>query len=192
MANWLGWLVGMVMAMSAMAQDNVSPLSLAQLRAQLLGHAQVNGEFLQCTTHGKSTIRGSGEFLFVPSQRIELKFSQPNKYTMIFFNDGTQSRIAGGIEQKSPRYSPLSRLLFAIMNLQETVLKQRFEVFLQGSIEQFTLVLTPKKRMAKILHSVNIAGTDGLVNRVQIKTQALRTIIIHLFPSGQSADHTCD
>ena len=171
----------------AMAQ----PVSLSQLRDRLLEDGPKSGWFVQCTTHGGAVISGSGRFIFEPDKRIELRFERPNRYAIIFFKDGTQSRIVGGVEQKSSRHSPVGSLMFSIMSMQESSLDSRFALNLQGSIEQFSMSLIPKKRISRVVRAVEITGADGLVNTIQIETRNSRAISLHLFPNEQPAGATC-
>ena len=172
----------------AMAQ----PLSLAQLRDQILEHRSISGRFVQCTTQGSASIFGSGRFTVEPDNRIELNFDQPNQYSIEFFSDGTQIRTSGGIRQKTPHHSPLGGLMFSIMSMQKSALDRRFEIDLGGTIDQFSMSLIPKKRMSKILRSVEITGVAGLVNTLQITTRDDRVISIYLFPAEQPVGVVCE
>ncbi len=177
----------MVLQATAIAQ----PVSLAQLRNHLLEHETTSGRFVQCTMHGSASIAGVGRFTFSPGKQIKLNFEQPHKYSVVFFSDGTQIKTINGIEQKVPHYSSVGRLMFSIMNMQKSLLDNRFKIELQGTIDQFNMSLIPRKRKAGIVQAVEIGGVAGLVNAIQVKTRNSRTISIRLFPEGQPVGIAC-
>ena len=168
------------------------PLSLSQLRDQIFSKGTTSGQFLQCTNQGSASIVGSGHFIFEPGKRIELNFEHPNRYTVVFFSNGTQSRTVGGIEQKSPRHSSVGILMFSLMNMRQPFVDSRFETTLNGTLDQFHIGLKPKKRMAKIVQSVEMSGASGSLHKIQIKTGDNRAIAVHLFPTGTPEDATCE
>ncbi len=167
-------------------------LSISQLRDEIMENGPKSGWFIQCTKHGSANIMGSGRFTFEPEKRIELNFNHPNQYVVNFFNDGTQTKSVNGIEQKSPRHSPLGRLIFSIMSMKKSLLDNHFEINLAGNIDQFRMLLTPRKRMAKIIRVAEIAGTSGLVDTLRITTRDKRTIVIRLFPKKQLVGLVCE
>lgn len=185
-------LYGMIMLMELQSISMAESLSLEQLRDQILRNGTVSGRFVQCTTHGSTHIAGSGKFTFEPGNRVELNFSQPSRYSINFFSDGTQTRTVAGVGQKTPRHSPLGRLIFSIISMQASLLDSRFEISMGGTIDRFIMSLIPKKRLSKIIQSVEITGTTGLVSTVQITTRDNRAISIYLFPAGQPVGATCE
>ncbi len=183
---------GMMVLITLQSMAIAQPLSLSQLRDQVLLHGSSSGWFVQCTIHGSARIAGSGRFIFEPGKRIELNYNQPNRYSLVFFRDGTQTKTVNGIEQKAHRHSPLGSLIFSLMSFQKSLLENHFETTVSGTIDRFSIAFVPKKRMLKILQSVEIMGTNGLVDTVRMLTRDNRIISIHLFPTEQSNEKICE
>ncbi|MFC1665882.1 outer membrane lipoprotein carrier protein LolA [Pseudomonadota bacterium] len=188
--RWLYWitLVGYLSLQNAFSDDLTLPL----LRQQLRNHGKVSGEFLQCVKQGVSTISGRGRFTVQPGKWINLDYELPKPSTLRFFSDGTESRTVDGIEQESPNYSPLSSLIFSIINLDDSVITSRFEIELRGAENEFDLSLTPKGRLKKRLRSVKVTGTDDMINFIQITTEDNRKISIFLSPPGHFSGISCE
>ena len=188
------WLCIPGMAALAMLQSIVmaQPPLLSQLRDQVLMRGLTSGWFIQCTVHGATNITGSGRFSFEPDALVALNFDRPNRYSIEFFSDGTQIKTVAGIRQKTPRRSRLGGLVFSIMNMETSLLDRYFEIGLTGSIDRFSILLIPKKRMMKIIQSIKISGTSGLVDTLQLATRNNRTVSVRLFPTKPPAGTTCN
>ena len=194
MTKIIFWLCryGMIVLITLQSLAIAQPLSLSQLREQVLLHDLSSGWFVQCTIHGSARIAGSGKFIFDPGKRIQLNYKLPNRYSLIFFSDGTQTKTVNGIEQKAPRYSRLGSLIFSLMSFQESPLENHFETTVSGTIDQFSIAFAAKKRMLRILQSVEIMGTNGLVDTIRMLTRDNRIISIHLFPTEQPNGKICE
>lgn len=175
----------------ALAQSS-PPISFSQLRAQAIQHGLVSGWFVQCTTYGSANIVSSGRFTFQTGKRLNLNFSSPNRYSIEFLSDGTQRKTVGGLEQKVARHSPLGSLLLPMLSMQESSVKHHFEIELIGTIAQFKIRLSPKKRMLKILHSVEITGAHGMVERLRMTARDNRIVSIRLFLTDPTGNLVCE
>ncbi len=164
---------------------------LPQLSAEIHLRGETSGWFTQCTEQKNTRIGSAGRFTFTPGRQIELNFERPAVYTLIFFSDGTQVKNSGGTEQKTPRYSRIARLIFSVISMQKTVLEKHFNLAITGAMDKFSMALTPKKRMSKIIQSAKILGLDGLVNEFQMTTRDNRAISIR-FLSAAPVAAACD
>ena len=187
------WLCMTGMAALAMLQGiaMAQPLLLSQLRDQVVMRGLTSGWFIQCTVHGSTNIIGSGRFSFEPDKLVALNFDRPKRYSIEFFSDGTQLKSVAGIKQKTPRHSPLGGLMFSIINMETSLLEHYFEIDLAGNINRFSILLIPKKRMIRILRSIKISGTSGLVDTIQLTTKNNRVVSVRLFPTKPPTGIAC-
>lgn len=168
-------------------------LSMAKLREQIVSRGTVSGEFVQCIRQGTTITSGNGSFTYEPDRRIALNFAHPNRYSVeLIYKGGQIKTITNGIEKRPSEQNPLSGLMFSIMNMKASVLDRRFKVDLRGSTDEFSMLLTPKRRLARLLNSVKLAGSGGMLKSIQIRARDKRIITISLFPPGQFLAATCE
>ncbi len=158
----------------------ISDLSVVELRDHMFRDGPVAGEFVQCTKHGRATIRGTGNFYIDPEKKIVFNFITPRKQKKIFYGNGTESKVVAGVEQPSPNPSFLSRLIFPIMSLNIQPDDPRFSVQFEGSMEKFKGKITLLNSTLG-LASIVVEGNSGFVNRIDINISNQKSISIFLF-----------
>ena len=188
-------LVGGLLSLGLVVNVHAGTVTLEELKQHVSTLGNITGEFVQCQQHGSSMVRGVGRYVLVPHKKLTLDFDSPTPYRMEFFGDGTRLKTVGGIEQRDTRFSPISSLIFSLLNLRASVLEQQFVMKIDGEFDRFAINLTPKKRLKKLLTSIAMSGANGVVNQVEIQTKNGRLISIFFFPSPlekeQSIETVC-
>ena len=167
-------------------------LSLGQLHAQLMMQGLLVGEFSQCDRQKKAAVSGRGTFRFEPGHSMKLDFVSPRPSSVeLIYKHGRMLVLANGSERKSSKAAALEGMIFSIFNLNEEVLNKKFKIDLQGSVEQFSITLKPKKRWAKLIKLVELIGSDGIIQMMHLTFHGGRILTLAFFPHDKKFSAVC-
>ena len=159
----VGWLFWLLPTSSAFSEASL----LGELHESLVTNEPRSGYFLQCTKQQSSIVISNGRYVLVPKDRLEFNFLHPKTYTAIYYSDGSYVR-RNGLGEGKPRFSSLGNLIFAMIRMDKPALEKRFSVDASGTTKQFSITMTPKKRIKKLLKNVLIKGENEVIRAIEI------------------------
>ncbi len=160
---------------------NAQASLIDELRDHVLGQDSVTGHFVQCITQGNVKITRIGQYVLTPRVQLEMKFEQPQKYSMVFYSDGTYKKFDSSVEMKSQRYSAISNLIFSIVSMEKAKLENYFEIVTTGSFDSFEVSLIPNDRMKNAVQTVSLSGADGAVKWFSLIVSGGRKIEMNMY-----------
>lgn len=158
---------------------------IEDLHTHILKQDSIVGSFSQCIKQGAARMSASGRYVLDPENQFQMIFEKPDRHTMVFYKDGTYVRKIGGTDHKAPRYSLVGSLIYPVLSMRKARVERRFRIETKGSFEKFSISLTPRKRLKKVLQTIQITGTDGHIETFRITTRDHREISIYLYLAGE-------
>ena len=149
---------------------------LDQLRSTILARTEISGNFFQCVKQGSARFISSGHYEIIPDHQLSLNFELPKNNTVIYYSNGTYIDSNLAVKNDSPKFSAITKVIFSMVNLEKSSLERLFDIKVDGSIDRFTIYLTPKRRLGRVLKKVQILGLNKQVQFIHFYTKDNREI----------------
>ena len=181
----LGWLF-------VCAAVSGEELSFGELRTMLMSEVALAGEFTQCDKQKTTTVSANGRFYLQPGRRVQLDYVAPKLFTVeLLKRNGAVIVKTDGALQKSNRMTTYGAMIFALINLDETALRKKFKIDVQGSVKRFSITFIPNKRTRRVMQLMELSGADGMINTVRLALKGGRTLTLGFFQPDERNHAPC-
>jgi hypothetical protein len=167
------WLAGLVLLCSQAAQ--ATPFSIGQLMDGLAQHRQGAATFTETKYLAilDQPVESSGELLFIAPSRLEKRTLKPRPEFMVL--DGDTLTLERGRRKHVLQLKDYPEVAGMIESIRATLagdrqaLERVYQLVLDGSLENWTLILTPlDPRVGAVIARIRMEGTQAIVRSVEI------------------------